>query len=122
MFATDAMELRFVAGGFYALGPSTCWFRFRVPLVVGEPTSALQTLAAAADFGNGISSIVSWDDHMFINPDLTLYVERPPTGEWICLQAETRIFADGVGIAESVLFDEQGQVGRAIQALLVSRR
>jgi hypothetical protein len=122
MFATDAMELRFVAGGFYALGPSTCWFRFRVPLVAGEPTSALQTLAAAADFGNGISSIVSWDDHMFINPDLTLYVERPPTGEWICLQAETRIFADGVGIAESVLFDEQGQVGRAIQALLVSRR
>jgi Thioesterase-like superfamily len=122
MFGTDAMEIRFVAGRFSALGPSTAWFRFRVPLVAGERTFPLQTLAAAADFGNGISAVVPWDDHLFINPDLTLYVERQPIGEWVCLQAETRIPSDGVGIAESVLFDERGQVGRAIQALLVSRR
>jgi hypothetical protein len=38
------------------------------------------------------------------------------------LQAETRISSEGVGIAESVLFDERGQVGRATQALLVARR
>jgi hypothetical protein len=93
-----------------------------VPLVAGEPTSPLQTLAAAADFGNGISPIVSLEDHLFINPDLTVYVERQPTGEWICLQAETRIFSDGVGISESVLFDRPGQVGRATQALLVAPR
>jgi Thioesterase-like superfamily len=122
MFGTDAMEIRFAAGQFYALGPSTGWFRFRVPLVAGEPTSSMQTLAAAADFGNGISAIVPWDDHLFINPDLTLYVERQPIGEWICVQAETRILSGGVGIAESRLFDERGQVGRAMQALLVSRR
>jgi len=122
MFGTDAMEIRFLAGRFSDLGPSTGWFRLRVPLVAGEPTSTLQTLAAAADFGNGISAILPWDDHLFINPDLTLYVERRPIGEWICLQAETRISSDGVGIAESLLFDEQGQVGRAIQALLVARR
>ncbi len=24
---------------------------------------------------------------MFINPDLTLYIEREPVGEWICLEA-----------------------------------
>ena len=122
MFGTDAMEIRFVSGQFYGLGPSTGWFRLRVPLVAGEPTSALQSLAAAGDFGNGISSIVSWDDHLFINPDLTLYVERQPVGEWICLQAETRISSDGIGIAESLLFDQSGRVGRATQALLVARR
>jgi hypothetical protein len=93
-----------------------------VPLVAGEPTSPLQTLAAASDFGNGISPIVSWEDHVFINPDLTLYVERPPTGEWVCLQSETRISSGGVGIAESRLFDGWGPVGRATQALLVARR
>ena len=49
-------------------------------------------------------------------PDLTVYLERPPVGQWICLQAETRIAADGVGIAESQLFDKQGHVGRATQA------
>jgi hypothetical protein len=93
-----------------------------VPLVAGERATPLQSLAAAADFGNGISAVVPWDDHLFINPDLTVYLERQPTGEWICLRAQTRISRKGVGIAESQLFDEQAQVGRATQALLVARR
>ena len=122
MFGTDAMEIRFVAGTFSDSGPSTGWFRLRVPLVEAEPPSSLQSLAAAADFGNGISAIVPWDDHLFINPDLTIYVEREPVGEWICLQAQTRITPGGVGIAESQLFDEREQLGRATQALLVARR
>ncbi len=122
MFAPDAIEIRFVEGAFMAPGPSTGWFRLRIPLIAGEETSPLQRLAAAGDFGNGISAVVSWDDHVFINPDLTLYIERPPHGEWICLQAETRVVAEGIGMAESVLFDERGRIGRATQALVVARR
>jgi hypothetical protein len=122
MFGTDAMEIRFVAGAFSGLGPSTGWFRLRVPLIAGERTSALERMAAAGDFGNGISAVLPWDDHLFINPDLTLYLERQPVGEWMCLRAQTTISRDGVGIAESELFDVQGQVGRATQALLVARR
>ena len=104
------------------LGPATAWFRLRYPLVSGESTSPLQRLAAAGDFGNGISSNLSWSEHTFINPDLTLYAEREPAGEWICLQSQTRVSEGAVGIAESVLFDQRGQVGRATQALLVGRR
>lgn len=121
-FATDAMDIRFVAGQFWELGPATAWFRLRVPLVAGERPSALQRLAAAADFGNGISTVFPWKDHRFINPDLTIYVERDPAGEWVCLSSETRVVAGGVGIAESVLYDSDGPVGRAIQALVVERR
>ena len=44
---------------------------------------------------------------MFINPDLTLYIEREPIGEWICLQARTIIAPDGIATAESVLYDQQ---------------
>ena len=89
-----------------------------------ETPSGLQHLAAAGDFGNGISAALSWDEYLFINPDLTLYVEREPVGEWICLESETRIAADGSGIrlAESVLYDQRGRVGRATQALLVAPR
>jgi hypothetical protein len=122
MFAPDAIEIRFVEGAFLTRGPSTAWFRMRVPLMAGEAPSPLQRLAAAGDFGNGVSAPISWDDHVFINPDLTLYIERPPRGEWICLDAQTRIPEHGVGMAESVLYDEQGRVGRAIQALLVAPR
>jgi hypothetical protein len=121
MFAPDAIEIRFVAGAFGG-GPATAWFRLISPLVAGEDPSPLQRLAAAGDFGNGISATLSWDDHLFINPDLTLYVEREPVGEWICLDSQTRIVRDGIGLAESVLYDLQGRVGRATQALLVAPR
>jgi hypothetical protein len=122
MFSPDAIELRFVEGAFYEPGPATAWFRLRRPLVAGEPASPLQRLAAAADFGNGISSVLSWSEHVFINPDLTLYVEREPRGEWVCLQSRTRLAAGSVAVAESVLWDKWGRIGRATQALLVSRR
>ena len=49
---------------------------------------------------------------MFINPDLTLYVERPPIGEWIGLESRTMIAPGGIATAESVLYDERGRVGR----------
>ena len=122
MFSPDAIEVRFVAGTFYERGPATAWFRLRIPLVAGEDPSALQQLAAAGDFGNGISSSLSWDEYLFINPDLTLYVERAPAGEWIALDARTTIAADGIGLSEGILYDERGRVGRATQALLVARR
>lgn len=121
MFAPDAIEVRFVAGEF-AGGPSTAWFRLRCQLVAGEEPSPLQRLAAAGDFGNGISAVLSWDEYVFINPDLTLYMDRAPAGEWICLEARTTLAPGGIGTAESLLFDERGRVGRATQALVVSRR
>ncbi len=122
MFATDAMEIRFVEGAFGDPGPSTAWFRLRRPLVAGQPTSALERLAAAADFGNGIASVLSWEEHVFINPDLTLYVEREPEGEWVALQSQMRVGLGSVATAESVLWDQRGRVGMAIQSLLVSHR
>jgi hypothetical protein len=121
MFAPDAIEIRFVAGGFGG-GPATAWFRLRRPLVDGEQPSPLQRLAAAGDFGNGISAVLSWDEYVFINPDLTLYVERQPEGNWICLESRTTLAPGGTGTAESVLWDEHGRIGRASQALLVARR
>ena len=122
MFSPDAIEIKFVEGGFYGGAGSTGWFRLRAPIVAGETPSPLQSLAAAGDFGNGISAVLPWERYLFINPDLTLYIDRPPVGEWICLQARTTIAAHGIGTAESVVFDQHGRVGRALQALLVGPR
>ena len=122
VFSLDAIELRFVSGRFHGGGPATAWFRLRVPLIAGEQPSPLQRLAAAADFGSGISATLPWDEYVFINPDLTLYVDREPVGEWICLDAQTIIAPDGIGTAESIVYDQRGRVGRATQALLVASR
>jgi Thioesterase-like superfamily len=122
MFANSALEIRFVEGAFRVLGPATAWFRMRHQLVAGEPVSPLERVAAAGDFGNGIATELSWEEHVFINPDLTLYIEREPRGEWVALQSQMRVSPGSVAMAESVLWDQEGRIGRATQALVVGRR
>ncbi len=121
MFA-NAMEVVFVDGAFFEPGPATAWFRLRIPIVAGEEPSPLVRVAAAADFPNGISSPVSWSDGWtYINPELTIHLHRRPAGEWIGLDAETFVEPNGVGLAESVLHDGRGRIGRSLQSLLVGR-
>ncbi|MFZ0042506.1 MAG: thioesterase family protein [Solirubrobacteraceae bacterium] len=122
MFATHGMDIRFVEGEFRKPGPATAWFRLRHPLIAGHEIHPMERLTAAGDFGNGIASVLSWEDHVFINPDLTLQIERAPVGEWVALQSEMRVGVGAIAVAESVLWDERGRIGRASQALLVSRR
>lgn len=119
-FHSEAVEHRFVAGSLARPGAATDWIRLRVPVVAGEPTSPLMRVAAAADFGNGISWVLSrLDGYRFINPDLTIYLQRMPAGEWVCLEATTAVEALGVGLAESRLWDESGPLGRSLQSLLL---
>jgi hypothetical protein len=119
-FIKDGTEHRFVAGHFDELGPATDWIRLKVPVVADEEPSGLQRVCAAADFGLGVSRVANLDEMTFINPDLTIYLEREPVGEWICIDAESRLHDHGIGIAESALFDERGRIGRSVQSLLVS--
>jgi hypothetical protein len=117
-----AMESRFTAGAFLARGPATCWMRMRVPLVAGETPSPLTRVLVAADSGNGISSVLDWREHLFVNPDLTVHLRRYPVGEWVCLDARTSIEADGIGLADTALLDRAGVIGRAAQSLFVAPR
>jgi hypothetical protein len=103
-------------------GPAAAWLRFRAPLIEGETPTPLQRVAAAADFGNGVSAALDWLQHLFINPDLTIYLARLPRGEWVGLDSRTTVEGDGVGLATSVLHDAEGQIGHAAQALVVGPR
>jgi hypothetical protein len=98
------------------------WIRLTVPLVEGEEPTGLQCVAAAADFGNGISGALPIERFTFINPDLTIHLLRPPVGPWIGLAGRSHYGDTGAGLAESALFDAQGRVGRSAQSLLVARR
>jgi hypothetical protein len=116
-----AMDVRFVAGSFLEPGPATVWMRMRHPLVPGEAPSPLCRVLVAADSGNGVSAALDYRRWRFINPDLTVYLMRPPAGDWVALEAATTAAA-GVGLADTTLHDEQGPVGRAAQALFIDRR
>ena len=121
-FGEDGMDIRYVVGSLEEPGPAVAWYRLRVPVVAGQPVTPLQRAAAAADFGNGASAALDWSRYVFINPDLTLYIEREPVGEWICLDARTTVDPGGTGLATSVMRDEQGPFGRGLQALYVAGR
>jgi hypothetical protein len=112
--------MRFVEGDFYEAGPATAWMKLVLPLVAGEQATPLQQVAALADFGNGLSRVLAggW---WFINADLTVYLERYPEGEWLALRSRTDIDPNGVGLAQSEVFDADGSIGHALQSLFVDR-
>jgi acyl-Coa thioesterase superfamily protein/acyl-CoA thioesterase superfamily protein len=117
-----AMEWRFIKGMFLEQGPATAWARMRVPLVDDEEITPLSRALVLADSGNGISSALDFDNWIFINCDLTVYLHRLPMDEWVCLDAVTTIEPSGIGLAASVLSDEEGVIGRGLQALFVAPR
>jgi acyl-Coa thioesterase superfamily protein/acyl-CoA thioesterase superfamily protein len=121
-FHRTAMEIRFAAGTSYGQGPGRTWFRFARPLVAGETPSPLALVVAAADFGNGVSRILDFDRHLFVNTDLTIHLRRDPAGEWVMLDARTRVEPTGVGLASSTLYDQAGAIGLAAQSLYVAER
>ncbi len=120
-FAASAMEMRWLSDPRES-GPGRVWMRLRHPLLEGRELTALARLAATADFGNGVSAELPFERFLFINADLTIHLQRQPRGEWIGLDARTLLHAGGTGLAESVLHDVHGPVGRAFQTLVVQPR
>jgi hypothetical protein len=120
-FHRTAMDIRFTDGD-YGIGPARAWFRLQIPLVDDAPASPLARAIAAADFGNGISRVVDFENYLFVNTDLTVHLHREPAAEWVLVDASTRLEQHGAGLAHSILSDERGQLGLAAQSLFVASR
>jgi hypothetical protein len=118
----QAMEWRVAGGDWNEPGPATTWGRMRFPLVPGEVPTGLQRVMAVADSGNGVSNVLPVDEWFFINPDLTVHLEAEPVGEWMCIDARTRVDPSGFGLASSRLFDRQRLVGCGAQSLYIGPR
>lgn len=125
-FHSHSAEHRVVDGSWDEPGPMSLWVRLTTVLADGEVPSGVQRAAAAADFGNGVSSALDFERYLFINPDLTVHLARPPVGEWIGMASHSRYGTDtmstGTGFAESELYDTDGRIGRSVQSLFVEPR
>jgi len=117
----ELVENRLAEGTIFR-GPCAVWFRLNHPLIKGEEPSPYQRVAVAADSGSGVSASLDFAKYLFVNCDLTINLFRRPLGEWICLQAATRLGGNACGLAESALYDEAGLIGRATQSLAVRLR
>ena len=94
-------DVRLVRGSWTEPGPGIAWFRLLCPVIAGEPISPIARVAAAADFGSGVSNPVRMTKAAAINPELTVHVHRHPAGEWVCLESGAWAQPHGVGMAET---------------------
>jgi hypothetical protein len=116
------LDWRWLSGAARRPGPAAVWIRPRIPLLAGYPLSTLQRAALLADSASGISAELSWDEWSFANVDLDLHLFRAGTGDWLLVDAATRLGA-GVAVTRSRLADDlDGEVGAGLQTLLVRRR
>ncbi|MFA9445556.1 thioesterase family protein [Egicoccus sp. AB-alg6-2] len=114
-----AVDVRMVSGMLGEAGPGTAWFRVVAPLADGLALTPLARVAATADFGNGIGSPLPMATHLFVNPDLSVHLDRLPEGEWLAMASHSVAQATGNGLTTSTLYDRGGRIGLAAQSLYV---
>ena len=98
------------------------WIRMLVPVLPDRPLTSLQRIAGAADFANGISHVLPFESHLFLNPDLTVHLFHPMRGEWVGMASTTHHGPRGIGMTDTALFDIFGRIGRSNQSLLLDLR
>lgn len=116
-----AVELRF-ARGTWGDRDVTVWMRTLASLLPNEAPSSLERLLAMVDAESGVCPPLDPARFTFLNPDLSVYLERPLEGEWLGLAARSAAQPIGIGLAESSLFDARGTFGRAAQSLVIAGR
>ena len=104
----------------YGSGNGTVWLRIPNRIIAGVDNTPLMVIAAISDLGNGMSQLRIDDDTGIINADISMHLYRELQGEWVGLDAKTRVDVSGVGIVETRLFDETGLLGMVNQACLAS--
>ncbi len=116
-----SVETRWVSGPDER--PPTTWVRIPMPFIEGEETTPTTRAAALADFGNALANIAGAGQNLsYINADINLNLIRQPVGEWLCVQIDHRDESAGVGLVESIWYDERGRYGRATQSRLAQAR
>jgi len=117
-FNGSGVETRYPKGQDNSPGPTTAWLK-TVPLIIDENPSPFQKICPLADCGNAFGRNADPQQVAFMNTDLTLLLHRPPEGEWLGTHSVGYWEPNGIGMADALLFDEQGVVGRALQTLLL---
>ncbi|MEE9319533.1 MAG: thioesterase family protein [Granulosicoccus sp.] len=117
-FNGDGIEIRYPAGENREPGPTTAWM-CTVPLFVDEVPSPFQRICPLADCGNAFGRNADPKEVTFVNADLTIVLFRDPVGEWLGTSSVGHWQPNGIGLADALLFDEHGAVGRALQTLVL---
>lgn len=98
-------------------GRGRMWLRTTQDLVEGEAASDLARFVGLVDTANGIAVRAAPTEWMYPNTDLTIHFHRAPVGRWVGLNTSVSWGATGLGTNATVLHDEHGPVGHALQVI-----
>lgn len=118
----DSIDWRAERGSLSEPGPGVIWARPYLDLIAGEEMSGLSRVCLLGDSASGISAELDWDTWSFVNVDLDVHLSRPVEGEWVRIDAATRLGAHGSALARSTVSDRCGDVGCTAQTLVLSAR
>ena len=93
---------------------TSLWVRLRIPVIEGEPASAVARIAAVSDFVSNSVNHADREAWAMINADLNVAVFREPTSDWLALTIRTGFSTDGVGHSVGWIQDENGHVATAM--------
>jgi hypothetical protein len=103
-------------------GRAAFWVRAPLPLVAGEPASALARSAGLLDIANGMAVRADPRQVAFPNLDLTAHLFAEPRGDWVGFDTTVSFGPGGVGLTSSTIHDVHGPVGTMSQILTVRPR
>ncbi len=95
------------------------WVNIPFLLTSHEPLSPAARAAAAADYLSGISFMVP-EGLRFINSEVTMHLNRPPSSQWICVAVDLRVSYEGTGLARATLSDDLGIFGSCAVSTLAT--
>jgi hypothetical protein len=101
-------------------GRGVYWIRVSDQLVAGEVMTPATRAAVASDLVMTAGGVLP--DHMTVNADISLSMNRPPIGEWIRIESQVRLNSGGWGSTEGKLWDLHGRFGTATKSILVGDR
>jgi hypothetical protein len=116
-----AMDLR-LAAGVWGEGPTKTWMRMGHALIDGDPIAPITRALVAADAGHGVAPCLELKHYTLVNPSLTVVIDRPPVGEWVLMDSQSRAQPNGIGHMSVRLADSQGTLGQVMAPLIAGRR
>lgn len=115
------VQVRIVEGA-WGKTPIKVWARPVIQLIAGEELLPAERVVLLADAQSGIGVPLDPLQYTFLNPDLTVYLERQPISEWLGFDIRSTANDHGAGLSQSAIRDERGLVARSAQSMVVAKR
>ncbi len=99
--------------------PPIVWIQADAPVVANCELSGAVRAAGIADFVSPFANMQPGRSG-YVNADITMYLHRPPIGEWQWLKVVSRGAEDGLATAQAILGDRTGAYGGCSAASLIN--